>query len=158
LRAHPDVNVVAVCDTFAVLLNALNKYTGLRVYSNFAELLDKEQLDAVVIATPSRFHGQMVAQALHRKLHVFFENPLCLDSAEGQTLAALANSQGVVNQVGYHYRFLETFSEAKRLLNSGLIGKIHHIRAEAYGPVVLRPRGTTWRSKKLEGGGCLYDY
>ena len=107
LRAHPDVNVVAVCDTFGVLLNALNKYTGLRGYSNFAELLDKEQLDAVVIATPSRFHGQMVAQALHRKLHVFCEKPLCLDIAEGQTLAALAKTQGVVNQVGYHYRFLK---------------------------------------------------
>jgi scyllo-inositol 2-dehydrogenase (NADP+) len=158
LRTHPHVNVVAVCDTFGLLLNALNKYTGLTIYSDFSRLLEKEQLDAVVIATPSQFHGQMVAQALQRRLHVFCEKPLCLNIAEGQSLTALAKAQGVVNQVGYHYRFLETFSEAKRLLNSGLIGRVHHIRAEAYGPVVLRPRGTTWRSKKVEGGGCLYDY
>jgi predicted dehydrogenase len=158
LRTHPHVDVVAVCDTFAMLLSGLNKYTGLTIYGDYEALLEKERLDAVVIATPSRFHGSMVAQALHRKLHVFCEKPLCLDIAEGQSLTALAETQGVVNQVGYHYRFLETFSEAKRLLNSGLIGKIHHIRAEAYGPVVLRPRGTTWRSKKVEGGGCLYDY
>ena len=41
---------------------------------------------------------------------------------------------------------------------SNLIGKLHHTRAEAYGPVVLRSKGMTWRSSKSEGGGCLFDY
>jgi len=158
LRAHPDVDLVAVCDTFGLLLGGLNKYAGLKTYNDYNELLEKEPLDAVVIATPSRFHGTMVKQALDRNLHVFCEKPFCLDVAEGRQLATLARSKGVVNQVGYHYRFLGTFMEAKRLLASGLIGKVHHIRAEAYGPVVLRPKGATWRSSKTEGGGCLYDY
>ena len=70
----------------------------------------------------------------------------------------LAKSKGVVNQVGYHYRFLGTFIEAKALLAANLIGKVHHVRAEAYGPVVLRPKGMTWRTSKSEGGGCLFDY
>ena len=38
------------------------------------------------------------------------------------------------------------------------IGDLHHVRVEAYGPVVLRAKGSTWRSQKSEGGGCLYDY
>jgi predicted dehydrogenase len=121
-------------------------------------MLDKEPLDAVLIATPSRFHGAMVKQALDKNLHVFCEKPFCLDVAEGRELAGLARTKGVVSQVGYHYRFLGTFIEAKRLLASKLIGKVHHIHAEAYGPVVLRPKGMTWRSSKAEGGGCLYDY
>ena len=158
LRTHPDIDVVAVCDTFGMLLNGLNKYTGLKTYSDFEEMLDKEQLDAVLIATPSRFHGSMVKQALDKNLHVFCEKPFCLNIAEGRELAALAKRKGAVNQVGYHYRFLGTFIEAKRLLASNLIGKVHHIRAEAYGPVVLRRKGMTWRSSKAEGGGCLYDY
>jgi scyllo-inositol 2-dehydrogenase (NADP+) len=158
LRSHPDIDVVAVCDTFGMLLNGLNKYTGLKTYSDFEEMLDKEPLDAVLIATPSRFHGSMVKKALDKNLHVFCEKPFCLDIEEGRELAALAKRKGVVNQVGYHYRFLGTFIEAKRLLASDLIGKVHHIRAEAYGPVVLRPKGMTWRSNKTEGGGCLYDY
>ena len=141
-----------------MLLSGLNKYTGLKTYSDFDEMLDKEPLDAVLIATPSRFHGSMVKQALDKNLHVFCEKPFCLDIDEGRELAALAKKKGVVNQVGYHYRFLGTFIEAKRLLASNLIGKVHHIRAEAYGPVVLRPKGMTWRSSKAEGGGCLYDY
>jgi scyllo-inositol 2-dehydrogenase (NADP+) len=158
LRTHPNVNVVAVTDTFGMLLSGLNRYTGLKVYDNFEELLERELLDAVVIATPSRFHGSMVRQALNHNLNIFCEKPFCLDIAEGRELAALAKSKGVINQIGYHYRFLETFIEAKRLLASSLIGRIHHVRAEAYGPVVLRSKGTTWRSSKVEGGGCLYDY
>lgn len=158
LRTHPGVEVVAVSDTFGMLLAGINRYTGVPTYSNFEEMLDKEQPDAVLIATPSRFHGSMVRLALERNIHVFCEKPFCLDIEEGRALVALAREKGVVNQVGYHYRFLGTFIEAKRLLASGLIGKIYHIRAEAYGPVVLRPQGMTWRSNKTEGGGCLYDY
>src|ERR1019366_4554910 len=39
-----------------------------------------------------------------------------------------------------------------------VLGKLHHIRAEAYGPVVLKPKGSGWRTNKSEGGGCLHDY
>ena len=158
LRSHPDVELVAVCDTFGALLSALNRNAGLKTYSNFEEMLGQERLDAVVIATPSRLHGLMIKQALERGLHTFCEKPFCLDLEEGRSLTALAKKKGVVNQVGYHYRFLGTFIKAKHFLASNLIGKVHHIRAEAYGPVVLRPKGLTWRSSKNEGGGCLYDY
>ena len=158
LRTHPNINVVAVCDTFGVLLDGLSRYTGLKTYNNFKKLLEEEPLDAVLIATPSRLHGSMVKEALERNLHVFCEKPLCLEIAEGRELAALAQSKRVINQVGYHYRYVGVFIEAKRLLTSGLIGKIHHIRVEAYGPVAIRSKGATWRSSKQEGGGCLYDY
>jgi predicted dehydrogenase len=60
--------------------------------------------------------------------------------------------------VGYHHRFVGTFHEMKRLLDANVLGTLHHIRAEAYGPVVLRQKGGTWRTNKSEGGGCLYDY
>jgi scyllo-inositol 2-dehydrogenase (NADP+) len=158
LKAHPEIEVVAVCDSFGILLSGLNKYMGFKTYRDYGELLEKEKLDAILIATPSRFHGQMVRQALEKNPHVFCEKPFCLDVAEGHELATLAKQKGLVNQVGYHYRFLSTFAEAKRLLVSKLIGKVHHLRAEAYGPVVLRPAGLTWRSSQVEGGGCLYDY
>ena len=60
LRIHPDINVVAVCDAFGAMLIGLNRYTGLKTYSSYTELLEKAPLDAVFIATPSRFHGAMV--------------------------------------------------------------------------------------------------
>lgn len=158
INMHPDVELVAVCDSTRFVLDMLEKYTGVRVYNNLGKMLESETLDAVIIATPSKLHGPMVLQCLEHNLHVFCEKPYCLDVAEGEQLAELAREKGLVNQVGYHYRFVGAFQEVKRLLDLGAIGKISHIKAEAYGPVVLRPSGSSWRNQRSEGGGCLYDY
>ena len=158
VNSHPDVKVVACCEQNAYLTDVLTKYTGLKSYDDTDRMLQSEQLDAVVIATPSRLHARMVEKALERNLHVFCEKPFVLDVADGERLATTAEAKGLVNQVGYHYRFVGAFQEAARIVQSGALGKVHHIRAEAYGPVVLRPKGSTWRSSKDEGGGALYDY
>lgn len=158
LRANPDVEVVAVCDSFSYLLGILNKYTGVKTYTDHSRMLQKEDLDAVVISTPTRLHAPMVRDALMSGVSVFCEKPFVLNPAEGEELVQLAQLKGLVSQVGYHNRFVGPFSEVKELLDSKAIGQVTHVLAEAYGPVVLRPKGGTWRSKPNEGGGCLYDY
>jgi predicted dehydrogenase len=100
----------------------------------------------------------MVQYALEAGLHVFVEKPFCLGPADSAQLVALAAKKGVVNQVGYHNRFIGTFCEAKRIIDAGAIGEVYHVLGEAYGPVVLKEKGKTWRSSTAEGGGCLYDY
>lgn len=157
-RAHPDVNLVGVCDTSKYSLDLLGKYTGLSTFSDFDEMLRWLEVDAVVIATPSHLHARMVRAALDRGLHVFCEKPFCLDPDESDELAALAQARGLVTQVGYHNRFVAAFAEVKSLLEQGSIGRVSHVLAEAYGPVVLKPSGSTWRTRKVDGGGCLYDY
>ncbi len=158
LGAHPDVEIAAVCDTSGYLLDVLGKHTGVTGYSDYQKMLDRAELDAVVIATPTRAHAAMVRAALEKGLHVFCEKPLTLRSEDSDELARLAAERGLHCQVGYHNRFVAAFAEAKRLLELGAIGEVTHAHAEAYGPVVLRPKGGTWRSKSSEGGGCLYDY
>jgi len=157
-RAQPDVDLVAVCDSSRYVLDVLAKYTGVRTFTDLDEMLSEVKLDAIVIATPSHLHSRMVRAALEQGLHVFCEKPFCLDQAEGQMLVELAESRGLVTQVGYHNRFVGAFMEVKSLLDGGAIGKVQHVLAEAYGPVVLKPKGGTWRSKRSAGGGCLYDY
>lgn len=158
VNTHPDVSLVAVCDTSDYLLSVFAKYTGIKTYTDYRKLLESEALDAVIVATPSRYHAEMVGSALRKGLHVFCEKPFCLNVEEGLELAKLAEERGLVNQVGYHYRFVGAFQELKRLLDANVLGRLHHIRAEAFGPVVLKPKGSTWRSRRQEGGGCLYDY
>jgi scyllo-inositol 2-dehydrogenase (NADP+) len=157
-NAHPEIELKAVCDTSSYVLDILAKYTGVKTYTDYKKMFAEEALDCVFVATPSRYHADVVTAALERGLHVFCEKPFALDPNSGYRLAALAESKGLVNQVGYHYRFIAAFNEAKRLLDLKVIGKLHHVRVEAYGPVVLRPKGSTWRSQKSEGGGCLFDY
>ena len=157
-NAHPDVQVKGICDSTGYLLSVLGKYTGLPTYSDLDVMLAEADLDAVVISTPSAMHAPMVRKALDRGLHVFCEKPFCLDPEESDELAALARSRGLVTQVGYHYRYVGAFAEVKRLIEAGAVGRVTHVLAEAYGPVVLKPQGATWRSKKGLGGGSLYDY
>ena len=157
-RAHPQVELAGICDSNSYLLSVLGKYTGIPTYSSYETMLAKAELDAVVIATPSALHAPMVRTALDRGLHVFCEKPFCLDPAVSEELAALAEAKDLVTAVGYHYRFVGTFAEIKRLLDAGAIGEVTLAQAEAFGPVVLKRQGTTWRSKKQLGGGSLYDY
>jgi predicted dehydrogenase len=158
LNAHPGVDVAAVCDSSSYVLAVLGKYTGVRVFDDYATMLDEARLDAVVVATPSKSHVAMVQAALERDLHVFCEKPLTLDHDDARRLAEAASKRGLVTQVGYHNRFVGAFAEVKALLESGAIGRVTHVFGEAYGPVVLKPKGRTWRSQRSEGGGCLYDY
>jgi predicted dehydrogenase len=158
INMHPDVKLAAVCDASAYILDVLNKYTGVTCFNDYRKMIDKSALDSMIVATPSRSHGEIVQYALERNLHVFVEKPFSINVEEGRKLAELAEKKNLVNQVGYHFRFIGTFREAKRLLDLGTIGDIYNFRVEAYGPVVLRPQGFTWRSNRSEGGGCLYDY
>jgi len=158
VNAHPDVEVAGICDSSGYVLGVLKKYTGVTTYSDFDTMLDKADLDAVVIATPSSSHAKMVRAALERGLHVFCEKPFTLNPQDANALATLGDERGLVTQVGYHNRFIGAFQEVKRLLDLGAIGEVTHVLGEAYGPVVLKPKGGTWRSQRTEGGGCLYDY
>jgi len=158
VNTHPDVELAAVCDSNRYVLDVLNKYTGVRGYTDHRKMIQEVPLDAAIISTPSRIHGELVRYALEQNVHVFCEKPFCLDVVEGAALVDLAEEKGLVNQVGYHYRFVSAFNEAKRLIDAGVIGRVHHVRVEAYGPVILRTKGATWRTARNEGGGCLYDY
>ena len=158
MNMHPDVEVVGVCDSSSYLLGVLSKYTGVGTYTDFDAMLEKVELDAVLIATPSSSHAHMVRAALERDLHVFCEKPFTLNVQDSETLTALSRERGLVTQVGYHNRFVGAFLEVKALLDAGAIGDVTHALGEAYGPVVLKPTGRTWRSRRNDGGGCLYDY
>jgi predicted dehydrogenase len=156
--AHPDVEMAGVCDTSSFMLNAFKKFTSTETFSDFKEMIKTQHPDAVFVATPTKFHFPIVKYALENNIHVFCEKPFCLKCEEGKALAELADKKKLVNQVGYHNRFIGTFREMKRLLQANVLGELVHFTGEAYGPVVVKEKGGTWRSKREEGGGCLYDY
>lgn len=157
-NALDDFEVVAVCDNSKLVTDVLGKVTGLNGFNDYDEVLKLKELDAVIIATPTIAHEPMIRRALDRGLHVFAEKPLTLYSGASRELAEAAEAKGAVAQVGYHNRYVGTFAEAARLLKGGALGKISHVLAESYGPVVLRRTKPTWRGKAGQGGGCLHDY
>ena len=157
-NALDDFQVVAVCDNSRLVTDVLGKTTGLQGFNDYDKVLEIGDLDAVLIATPSIAHEPMIRKALDRGLHVFAEKPLTLDPVASSELAQVAETKGLIAQVGYHNRYVGTFAEAARLLGAGALGNISHALAESYGPVVLRRTKPTWRGKAGQGGGCLHDY
>jgi predicted dehydrogenase len=158
LGAHPDVSIVGVSDTSKMVIDALKKYSSFNGYLDFREMLSDSKPDAVFVAVPTKFHASMVKTVLEGGKHVFAEKPLCLTIDEGQELIDLANTKGLINQVGYHNKFIGTFQEVKRLMDNNDLGEIFHFTGESYGPVVIKSKQTNWRSNPSEGGGCLMDY
>ncbi len=158
IRVHPEVDLIGICDATGYVLDVLTKYTGVPIFNDYLKMLDTTRPDAVLIATPTHLHAPMVRAAMERGVHVFCEKPLVLDPADGADLTMVARERGIVTQVGYHNRFIASFAETHRLLQTGAIGTVSTALAEAYGPVVLKPSGTTWRSQRQTGGGSLYDY
>ena len=157
-NAHPNVDLAAVCDSLGFVVGAISKYTGVRTYKDYRKMIDECDMDCVIIATPSSYHADMIRHALKNHLHVFVEKPFCLSIDDGKEMVELAKEKGVANQVGYHNRFIGAFQKVRELLTDHAIGQVYHFTAEAYGPVILKPKGLTWRTKRSEGGGCLHDY
>lgn len=158
LGGLPNVELVAACDMDSLLQSAFKKLTKIRMYTDYKKMIEEVKPDCVYVVTPTKLHYDMVMFALEHGCHVFCEKPFALTVEQGEKMVTAAKARGLVNQVGYHNRYIGTFNEMKRLLAEGVIGKPFHFLGEAYGPVVLKSKGGTWRSDKKNGGGCIEDY
>lgn len=158
LGGLPNVEMTALCDTDSLLQNAFKKLTKIQCFTDYKKMIEEVKPDCVYVVTPTKLHYEMVMFAMEHGCHVFCEKPFALTAEQGEKMVAKAKEKGLVNQVGYHNRYIGTFNEMKRLLADGVIGKPFHFMGEAYGPVILKSKGGTWRSDKKNGGGCIEDY
>ena len=158
LNSHPLVEIAAVCDRSSTMLNTLKKYTGIRIYSDYPEMINNEALDFVVISTPSDSHTEIIQSAVDNNLHTFVEKPFALTAAEGRETLKHLDNKPLVNQVGYVNRFNEVFMEIKKLLDNGMIGEVKSFSSEMYGATVLKDSKASWRGKRKTGGGCMYEF
>ncbi|MEC7555609.1 MAG: Gfo/Idh/MocA family oxidoreductase, partial [Planctomycetota bacterium] len=101
LAAVSGENIVALCDVDADRLGAAaGKHPKAETYSDYRRLLDRKDLDAVVVATPDHHHAVATMRALRRGLHVYCEKPLTHTVHEARVLAKEAARQKVATQMG----------------------------------------------------------
>jgi predicted dehydrogenase len=131
---------------------------GVKTTKNYQQMLETMDLDFVIVATPTSMHAEVAECAIRNNVHVFVEKPLALNPEQGEHLLELLRGKELVHQVGYAMRFHDVFMKAKSLLESGSLGSVVTFKVEMNGPVVLHDARKSWRSRKTEGGGCLYDF
>jgi UDP-N-acetylglucosamine 3-dehydrogenase len=95
--------------------SAAREFQASRAYSQYSEMLEKEKLDAVIVATGIG-HATIVADCLNAGLHVFVEKPLGLNPAEAQSVAAAAQAAGKIVMVGFNKRFAPAYVRLKQVI------------------------------------------
>jgi predicted dehydrogenase len=126
----PDCEVVAAADQSSARIDRLRASAPKASwYSSHEQLLADPDVDAVVVATPTKTHFAIVEAALRSGKHVLCEKPLCTDSREGEQLVALAKEQGLILMVGHIFLFNSGILKVKELINGGSIGSLRYISA-----------------------------
>ena len=117
-------------------------------------MLDLRDLDAVIVATPNRFHEVgVVAAATHGK-HVLCEKPLAIDAAAARRIVKACHDAGVILQVGFNQRFWAQVEIAKALIDAGFIGTIHQMRSIYSEKSTAYPATTRYRYDLEQSGGA----
>src|SRR5579884_2332995 len=111
---QPDAEVVALCDLYEPYLHAAQKKAGGRaqLHHDFRQLIDRKDVDAVVVATPDHWHALAFVAACRAGKDVYVEKPLSLTIAEGRKMVEVAEQTGRVTQVGLHRRSSPVIKEA----------------------------------------------
>jgi predicted dehydrogenase len=159
-NSHPDVEVVAACDTSTLLLRMFQSITDVRTFKDYHELIQEGGLDFAIVAVPTKHHFPIISVLLDADVSVFTEKPLGKTHEEGQELLRkLEGKPHLKGQVGYVNHYQSIFREVKRLIENGYLGDVTSFSMEMYGGVALRDMKESWRSSKdMAGGGCLMEF
>jgi predicted dehydrogenase len=122
--------VVAAVDTERERLDRVaESFPGLRTLQDHRQVLDDSGVDAIIVATPTRTHYQLVREALLAGKHVLCEKPLCETSAQAQDLVELAQARKLILMVGHVFLFNAGIVKLKEIIESGELGKLQYLSA-----------------------------
>lgn len=126
-------------DTFVEAANENNSKKGLNVkvnpYHYYRELLERDDIDAVVIATPDHWHAQIAVDAAKAGKDIYCEKPLALTVAEGRAMVNATRKYDRVFQTGNMQRSWRDFRHAVELVRNGYIGEVKEINVSVGEPV-----------------------
>lgn len=152
-----NITINGICDVFSVHRDraadaAANIYrTGkggkkgaaVRVYGHYKELLQADDIDAVIIATPDHWHAQMAIDAANAGKHIYIEKPLSLTVQETYAIERAVLENNVVIQLGHQNRQIESHMKAREVIERNLIGKVSLIE--------------TYTNRNSPNGAWVYD-
>ncbi len=131
-RHTPGATLVAACSpVHEELAWARSVLNVPRLHTEYAELLNDPEVDAVVLVTPTTLHADQTSAALRAGKHVFVEKPLSLDVAACEAVEAVAAQHpNLVAMVGFVRRFDPSYAEAKAAIDAGDLGRPFLVRSQ----------------------------
>jgi predicted dehydrogenase len=150
LDSVAEAELAAVCDLDLERAGELAAGTGARVYQDWRDLLGREDLGALLVCTPPRYHREPAVAALSAGLPVYLEKPIARTIEDAALIVAAAERSGTVCAVGYQWHALDLLGDLPGLLAGQQIGVLV---GTCIGPTQSRP----WFLDKRAGGGNLLE-
>jgi myo-inositol 2-dehydrogenase / D-chiro-inositol 1-dehydrogenase len=156
LRRLSTARLVAVADPDPAARRQAARMRSVAVGDDPGWLVDRTDIDAVVVCSPSGTHAEAGLAALSAGLHVYIEKPMATTLEDGRRIVEAASRANVTTVVGFNRRLHPLYSLGRRLLAEGAIGAIEAVRCTFAEPI---PRATmsAWKLKRASGGGALLD-
>lgn len=158
LISNKDVEIAALCDIQQEKATAVSQQYGIaRVFADYHELLDLEELDAVDICTPNFLHSSIAVDALNKGKHVFCEKPDAVSVEEVLKMKKASEESGRLLMVMRNNRFTSHARFTKKFIEEGHMGKIYAAKCGWVRRRDVPGIGSWFTNKKLSGGGPLID-
>ncbi len=157
-------DLICGCDPSPERRALVAEQYGIETHADYEEMLGRNDLDLVVVATPSAMHRDHVIMALEAGKHCVCEKPLCMNLAECDEIIEAAERTGLAVSAYQNRRWDAEHLSAMDTVRSGLLGEIFFTKQismswsqimRTYGVKEFRPQ---WRAEKRYGGGLLYDF
>ena len=160
-KRMPDVEIVAGADLVPGKAEAFfknNGVEGVRCYPNDRAMIDAEDLDAVSICTYNRQHAPCAIYALNHGVNVLLEKPMCVTTEEAVEIMRAEKASGKVLSIGFQPRLDPNMKEIKRIVESGVLGKVYYIQTGGgRRRGIPTPFGTTFIEDATAGIGAMAD-
>jgi len=128
-----EANLVAVCDTELEKAEEIAKRFGCGAYADYQKMLENENIDAVSVAVPTKFHSEVALHCIKRGVHVLIEKPLADSIENAQAIIDAASEKNVILMAGHIERFNPAVQKLKAMIDSGELGAITSVIARRVG-------------------------
>ncbi|MGE7602785.1 Gfo/Idh/MocA family protein [Peribacillus sp. NPDC097675] len=127
-QAHGETNIIAVCDIAKDRADAAAQRYDAQAYTDYIELLKNKDIDVVSVCTPNYLHAPITIAALEAGKHVLCEKPMATSLKDAEKMNEAAAKSGKILMIGHNQRFVPSHQKAKKLIESGEIGKVYSFR------------------------------
>jgi predicted dehydrogenase len=126
-------------------------------YESLEQMYEAEDVDAVVVSTPNKFHERVTKLALAQGSDVLLVKPLAHTLESAERIAAAARDSEAFCMIGLHYRFYDHVQVLGNLIREGRLGEVTHVEGRYVRRRGIPPQGTGFTSREIAGGGAVMD-
>ncbi|WP_252315574.1 Gfo/Idh/MocA family protein [Sinobaca sp. H24] len=127
-KDNNNASLVALCDLNKQRVDAASKEYGTRAYTDYKQMIQQEQLDAVSVCLPNYLHAEVTIYALENNLHVLCEKPMATSIEEAQEMIAVSEEYNKKLMIAHNQRFVDSHIRARAIVENQELGRVLSFR------------------------------